>query len=100
MPILRPGEVHREAILKDGRTAIIRAPRWEDLDDLVAFINELVEERAEIVRTEKVSREDETDWLGMRLAASEKCSTIALVAVIDGRRGEVSPQRAERQIST
>lgn len=56
MPVLlRPGKVYQELTLKDGRNVVLRAPRWDDLDDFVAFINELVEEGTEIARTEKES---------------------------------------------
>lgn len=46
---------------------ILRTPRWEDLDDLLELINSLVEEKAGIVRTEKVSRQEEIDWLELWL---------------------------------
>jgi hypothetical protein len=29
---------------KNGRTVVLRKPKWEDLDDLLDFINSLVEE--------------------------------------------------------
>jgi hypothetical protein len=80
LPILAPGQVYQREVLKNGGEAIIRAPDWHDLDDFVAFINELVEEHAEILRTEKVSRNEEAKWLGERLAAVEQSSMIALVA--------------------
>ena len=85
LPILRPGQIYQKAVLKNGREAIIRAPDWHDLDDFVAFINELVEEHAEILRTEKVSLNEEAKWLGDRLAAVEQGNMIALVAEIDGK---------------
>lgn len=77
--------MYRETVLKDGRKAILRAPDWHDLDDSVAFINELVEERVEILRTTEVTRNEEAEWLGRRLAAIEKGSLLALVAEIGGK---------------
>jgi RimJ/RimL family protein N-acetyltransferase len=56
-----------------------------DLDDEIAFINELVDERAEILVTSKVKRDEEAEWLGKRLAEIEKGSLLALVAELDGR---------------
>lgn len=86
MPILlRPGKICKEAVLRDGRKTILRAPDWRDLDDNIAFINQLVEERAEIVRVEKVSRGEEADWLGARLADIETGKMIALVGEVGGR---------------
>jgi hypothetical protein len=40
---------------------VLRTLRWEDLDDLLEMINSLVEEKADIVRAEKVLRVDEID---------------------------------------
>jgi hypothetical protein len=37
------------------------------LGDLLELINSLVEEKADIVRTEKVSRQEEIDWLELWL---------------------------------
>ena len=84
-PILRPGERYREVKLKDDRTAILRAPDWHDLDGLLALIGELVDERAEILRTTKPSRAGEAEWLGARLASIEKGDLIALLAELGGR---------------
>ena len=85
MPVLRPGQIYKEVTLKNGRTTVLRAPDWHDLDDFVAFVNELVEERAEILRTTKVSRAEEAEWLGRRLASIERGILVALVAEIDGK---------------
>jgi hypothetical protein len=68
MVILRPEDTYKEADLRDSRKAVLRTPDWRDLDGLLAFIVELVEERAEIVRTMKPSRNEEAEWLGRRLA--------------------------------
>lgn len=85
MPVLlKPGRVYQELTLKDERKVVLRAPRWDDLDDFVAFINELVEDRSEIARTEKQSREEEADWLGVRLADIETGKLIALVGEAGG----------------
>ena len=85
MPALRPGQSYKEVVLRDGRKAVLRVPDWHDLDDSVAFINELVEEHAEILRTIKVSRDEEAEWLGERLAAIERGTLLALVAEMDGK---------------
>jgi len=85
MPVLRPGQTFKEVALKDGRKAVLRAPTWQDLDDLLEFINELVEERVDILRTVKSSLKEEAEWLGERLASIEAGSLIALVAEIGGR---------------
>jgi len=85
LAVLRPGQIYKEVTLKDGRRAILRAPDFHDLDALLAFICELVDERVQIVRTTKPSREEEAEWLGKRLAEIEKGSLVILVAEVDGR---------------
>jgi L-amino acid N-acyltransferase YncA len=70
---------------KDGREVVLRSIRWEDLDDCVEFINSLVEEGAEILVGKKVSREEEADWLGKRLAQAVKGEIIDVIAEVDGK---------------
>jgi RimJ/RimL family protein N-acetyltransferase len=83
--VLRPGQRYKGVTLKDGRIAVLRAPDFHDLDALLAFINELVDEQAQIIRTTKPSRDEEAEWLGGRLAAIEKGNLVALVAEVNGR---------------
>jgi L-amino acid N-acyltransferase YncA len=70
---------------KDGREVVLRSIRWEDLDDCLEFINSLVEEGAEILIDKKVSREEEADWLGKRLARAVRGELIDVVAEVDGK---------------
>ena len=64
---------------------ILRTPRYEDLDDLMELINSLVDEKAEITRTEKVTREEEKAWLPKMLASLEKDELFFLVAEVGGK---------------
>ncbi len=48
---------------RDSREVVLRTPKWEGLDCLLELVNSLVEERADIARTKKVSKEEEIDWL-------------------------------------
>ena len=82
---MKAGQVFRRFTIKDGRRVILRAPRWEDLDDLLDFINSLVDEGVDIDRDKKVSREDEANWLGRRLADIENDRIIGIVAEVNGR---------------
>ncbi len=82
---MKSGQVIQTFILKDGRKAIIRTPRWEDLDDLMDFINSLVREDAAILRDAEVSRAEEAEWLSKRLVSLEKDEIIHFVAEVDGR---------------
>lgn len=78
-------KILREFEAKDGREVVLRKPRWEDLGDLIAFIDSLVEEGADILRETPVTREEEADWLGKRLASVEKGEMIGIVAEVDGK---------------
>ncbi len=69
---------------KDGRVVLLRSPRWTDLDDLLAFINSLVAEGAEILRNQPVTRDEEAEWLGRRLAQVAKGEIVWVVAEVDG----------------
>jgi len=69
---------------KDGRVVLLRSPQWPDLDDLLAFINSLVEEGAEILRDQPATRDEEAEWLGRRLAQVAKGEVVWVVAEVDG----------------
>jgi RimJ/RimL family protein N-acetyltransferase len=67
------------------------------LDDLLELVNSLVDERALIGRDEKVSRDDEIDWLSGLLARLERGQTFFLVAEVEGRviaSSDINRQRA------
>ena len=64
---MKAGREIKTLVTRDGRKVILRTPKWEDLGDLLELINSLVEEKADIVRTEKVLRQEEIDWLELWL---------------------------------
>jgi RimJ/RimL family protein N-acetyltransferase len=81
---------------KDKRNVILRTPKWEDLDDLLAMINSLVAEKADIVRAEEASRAEEIDWLARALSSLERGDVFYLVAEVDGKvvaNSEISRRR-------
>ena len=81
---MKAGKVIKTFTATDGREVILRTPRWEDLDDLVELVNSLVEEGADVSMTQKVSRDEEADWLGRTLANLEKGNKFYLVAEVNG----------------
>jgi len=87
---MKSGTVIKSFATRNGRSAVLRTPRWEDLNDFLELINSLVEEKAEILRTEKVSREEEIDWLSRVLSRLEKGEMFYLVAEVDGKVVAVS----------
>ena len=82
---MKTGKILHRFTAKDGREVILRTPRWEDLDDLMEFINSLVDEGVDIATNRKVTRDEEADWLGRRLAILEKGEGFNLVAEVDGK---------------
>ncbi|MFC1802923.1 GNAT family N-acetyltransferase [Thermoproteota archaeon] len=81
---MKAGTIYSNFKARDNREVTLRAPDWKDLDDLLFYINSLVEEQAEIQRTSKLTRSREADWLGRHLAAVENDRKAAIVAEVDG----------------
>ena len=80
---MKVGKIIRKFVAEDGRNVIFRTPRWEDLDDFVELINSLVEEKADIYVTEKVTREEEAKWLQEVIAHLERDEDFFLVAEVE-----------------
>jgi len=70
---------------KDGRTILLRNPRWKDLDGLLDFINSLVREEAPINRINEISRREQVEFLARRLSSIETGEIIQLVAEESGK---------------
>jgi len=97
---MKSGQIIQTFILKDGRKAIVRTPRWEDLDDLMDFINSLVREEALILREKEVSRIEEAEWLAERLVSLEKDEIIYFVTEVDGKvvaSAEITKRRGHQK---
>jgi RimJ/RimL family protein N-acetyltransferase len=94
--LLKAGTILKKFTDREHQKVTLRVPKWEDLDDLLNYINSLVEENADIRRTTTLTRDREADWLGRHLAAIENNKKIAIVAEVDGRvvgQLEVQPNR-------
>ena len=87
---MKAGKTIRNFAARDGQKVVLRTPKWEDLDDLLELVNSLVDEKAEIARTEKYSREEEIDWLSKALSRLEKGETFYLVGEVGGKIVAVS----------
>jgi len=87
---MKSGKIFRSFTAKDRRKVVLRTPVWEDLDDFLELINSFIEERADILRTEKVSRDEEIDFLSRVLSRLEKDEMFYLVAEVDGKVVAVS----------
>lgn len=97
---MKTGKVIRKFTANDGRKVILRTSRWEDLDDFVELINSLVEEGADITMTQKVTRDEEADWLGRTLVNVEKENVFYLVTDVNGSVVANSELRKKRGYSS
>ncbi|MGD0495834.1 MAG: GNAT family N-acetyltransferase [Candidatus Bathyarchaeia archaeon] len=82
---MKSGKILETFSVKDGRRVVLRTPKWEGLDDLLELINSFVEEKAEVIVDEKLSREQEAEWLSGVLLRLEKDQIFFLVAEADGK---------------
>jgi len=82
---MQAGKVVRRFSAKDGRRVVLRTLRWEDLDDCIDLINSLVAEGADIDKSERVSREEEIEWLAGALSRMERGEKVYIVVEVDGR---------------
>lgn len=92
---MKPDTILRRYTDRKGREVILRTPRWNDLDDMLEFINSLVEEEAMIAADTKKTRMEEIDWIANKLKDVEKDTQMAVVAEVDGRMVgscEISPR--------
>ncbi len=98
---MKTGRVYRTFKAKNGKKVALRSLRWDDLDDCVRFINNLVEERSTvsdlgIIADRKQTRDEESEWLAHTLMEVEGGGVISVCAEVDGRivaNGEVTRGR-------
>jgi RimJ/RimL family protein N-acetyltransferase len=82
---MKTGQIFHTFTSKDGQEVILRSLKWEDLDDCLILINALIEEQADIILGDPISRDAEIAWLSNRLAAIEKGEFVQIVAEVDKR---------------
>ncbi len=93
---MKEGTVYRRLKARDGRKVTLRAPKWGDLDDMLQFINGLVEEKAMILMNEKQTRDQEIGWMSTLLSNVEKDKMVGVVAEVEGKFAgscEITPKR-------
>ncbi len=80
---MQPDTVLRKFTDRKGREVTLRTPRWSDLDDMLEFINSLVEEEAMIAVDTKKTRVEELEWVATSLKRLEKDEHMVVVAEVD-----------------
>lgn len=101
---MKAGQPFKQFVAKNGETIILRSIKWEDLDQALEFINDLVAEKLEDpdfgIVTDKQTRESEAKWLADRLIEIENGNAIHISAFAHGKligncgvaRGRVSDE--------
>jgi RimJ/RimL family protein N-acetyltransferase len=82
---MKAGKTLRQFSSRGGLGVTLRTIRWEDLDDATELINSLVDERANITRNQKVTREEEIDWLSRALNRMERDEVVYVVGEVSGK---------------
>ncbi|RJQ25799.1 N-acetyltransferase [Candidatus Parcubacteria bacterium] len=67
-----------------GKNVIFRHPKASDAKELMNLINSLVEERAEIAKTTKVTPREEKKWLANALSSIRKKEKIMIIVEVNG----------------
>lgn len=87
---MKGDQIREEFVSRDGRSVTIRSPRWEDLELMLEFINDLVTEKLEdpgfgILSDKKQTRQSEATWLSQRLVEIETGRSVFATAFADGK---------------
>ena len=87
---MKTGKVYRRFRTENGETVILRALKWEDLDNCVVFVNDLVGEKKTepnlgVMVDTKQTRDEEAEWLANQLIGIEKGSIISVAAEVGGQ---------------
>jgi RimJ/RimL family protein N-acetyltransferase len=92
MTLFKAGHVYKRFALANGSRVTLRVLRWEDLDAILEFINNLVDEKQGNKKStlytgfdRRVTREEEAEWLAQTLVAIAGESVINIVADIGGK---------------
>lgn len=82
---METGKIIKTFQSKKGHEVMIRYPKWEDVDALTEYINELSKEDTFIrVHHEVMTKEDEMRYLADNFCKMEKGNMIQLFAFVDG----------------
>jgi RimJ/RimL family protein N-acetyltransferase len=77
------GRILKEQVI-GGKIVVFRHPKASDAKEMMNLINSLVEERAEIAKTAKVTSSEEKKWLADALSSIRKKEKIMITVEVDG----------------
>ena len=87
---MKTERIYRRFKATNGESVTLRALKWEDLDNCVVFVNDLVGEKKTepnlgVMVDTKQTREEEAEWLANQLMGIESGKIVSVVADVGGR---------------
>ena len=84
--MFKPGKIVKTFETKKGNEVIIRYPKWEDLEGLLEFVNNLsAEDTFVLYGGETVTKEQEMEYLVQAFRSLERGNRIHLCAFVSGK---------------
>ena len=84
--MLKPGKIIKKFTTKKENEVVIRYPKWEDLEGLLEFINNLSQEDTFVLYNgERVTKEWEMEYLVQAFKDVERGNRIQLCAFVSGK---------------
>ncbi|GIW63570.1 MAG: N-acetyltransferase [Patescibacteria group bacterium] len=81
-----PGKKLDQILLKDTELVTIRYPRWQDLDKLLEYTNNLAQEDTYIALDNRaISRDEEIEYLSSTFKAIEQGNKVLLIAELNNK---------------
>lgn len=86
MTHFEPGKIIKTFTTKSGHEAVIRYPKWEDLDEMVRFINTVSYEDIYVTFSgESINKEGEMYYLSDMIRGMEMQNSVYLTCFVGGR---------------
>ena len=87
---MKTGRIYKRFKATNSENVTLRSLKWEDLDNCVFFVNDLVSEKNTepnlgVMVDTKQTREEEAEWLANQLMGIESGKIISVVADVRGR---------------
>lgn len=70
---------------KSGTEVVLRQVQWSDLDDILALVNELIEEEVMIGEDKPTTRDQQVDRHSERMKDIESGRSVVIIAEADGK---------------
>ncbi len=82
---MKPGHIIKTFKSKKGNNVVIRYPKWEDLNVVTKYVNDLIDEDTFLMLPEKQTRKSEASWMAKTFDDIENNKKIHIVAEVNGK---------------